>query len=172
MARFGSKGSTDTAETPEVTEDQPVEWSEPEPITPQEDAPPAAAETEQEATSKRSYTRLPDTPGHLLTAHEVSDAEKLPLRTHTRSEDQLRVDAEVRDLYEKWVSAGKPGIEMSPRKQFSVPPEYVENTRKMLEKADKFLNVNVTVATGAPNSWGEVPVQFTARDRVARKRSQ
>ena len=146
--------------------DNPVDL----PEAPPEETAQAVDNTVDEPKVTRQYNKTPEVPGHLLTATDVvRPEENLALRTRVRSADQQIVDTDVKDTYSWWLADGKPAANMARRKQYNVPPELVTPTRKMLEKAGNFLKIHVDIATGEASAYGEIPVQFAARDKQERK---
>ena len=128
------------------------------------------------AEHKRSYSRtvFADVPLDALDSAEVPEAEwgSHPLTGGAaRSEAQLKIDAQVKDLHEKWVAAGRPEIRQSPRKRFKVAPEHGPAVRHMLGKAGSLLDVHVKITPAAHDQEGREVIVYTARDRVRKPRA-
>lgn len=183
MARFGSKTQEHSAE-PDVTgeyteQDREAaafmggELTETGLVTHHDatSAYPDAAITESAEKPKKAYTKIDDAPASSLVSEDVSDDELVPFRSRERTPEQQIVDADVVQLHNTWVERGRPSLSGSPAKRYIVPPEHVAGVRKMLQRADRFVDVHVKIAPTVDHISGGKIVQFTARDRTARDRT-
>lgn len=88
-----------------------------------------------------------------------------------RDEAQLRIDNEVKSVYDAWVTAGKPAASKSPRKRRAALPEHAPAIRHMLGRAGRLHGVRVVIAPAAHDKNGREVIVFSARDKEVRTRT-
>jgi Lsr2 len=86
-----------------------------------------------------------------------------------RDESQVRIDADVKDAYDKWVAAEKPTVSKSPRKRRIVSPEFAPAVRLMIGKAARFHGVSAVLSKPAFNKDGKEIITFSVRDKAPKR---
>jgi hypothetical protein len=136
-------------------------------------------EIESDSKPRRGRPKLsalPDVPIDVLSAEDVPEDEwvSAPLEdTRARTERdavQLKVDADVKAVYDAWITAEKPKPRQAPRKRYLVAPEHAPKTRAMLTNAGVHMKVRV-IQTKSHQPDGRVAIVFSAVDREPAKKS-
>ena len=90
-------------------------------------------------------------------------------RAADRDETQLRLDAEVKDLLDKWNEAGNPTRSRSPRKRIRTAPEHVASINRMLGRSARLHGVAVTRDPVRHDSEGRATIVYTVGAQQKRK---
>jgi hypothetical protein len=143
-------------------------------ILPDPPSVPIAGSADAPEKAKRKYKRDPLNipPADVLASDEdVPETEWVnrPLSSGPpRDAAQVSMDVKVKELFDKWVAAGKPVLAKSPRKAYRVAPEHAPAIQKMLTSAATFHGITVKAdRTNEPD--GRVAIVYTARDKNVRK---
>jgi hypothetical protein len=137
---------------------------------------PELPEHDAEATgakTRRGRPKMGDLPevtlDDLPDAVEVpeSEWESAPLdekKVIERSAAQMKIDAAVKAVYDKWVEKDKPAARTAPRMSYEVKPELAATTSAMITRAGVFHKVRV-VKSGTHTPQGMARITFSAIDR-------
>jgi hypothetical protein len=178
----------DQAET-DAPEAAPADPTAPAPATPTADGAPAtpsatttgdasAATNGDQPKEKRPYNRqvIKDIPlDELGEAEDVPEAEweQTPLTdsgTTDRGAAQMKIDADFKDLFDKWVAAGKPEPRKSPRSRRAVPPEHGPAIKRMITNAAKLYDVVAKFSPVAHDQQGRYVIVYSPVPKVSRPR--
>lgn len=85
---------------------------------------------------------------------------------------QVRFDNRVKDVYDRWVAAGKPEVRKAPRDRIAIPPEFGAAARKALMSAGTLHKVLVKIQPVSHDPQGRQVIVFTAMDRPAKPKSE
>jgi hypothetical protein len=88
-----------------------------------------------------------------------------------RDASQLRIDGQLKAVYDAWAGAGKPAVSQSPRKRFAVSPDHGPAVRHMLGRAARLHGVRVVISPVAHDKDGRELIAFTARDKEVKIRT-
>jgi hypothetical protein len=148
------------------------------------DAPDAPDAPNAEGTPDASGTGQPDANGSapastnpvlmVIPLDELGEAEDVPeteyvlapLRTPVvRSEGQKVIDKEVKDIYDKWIAAGKPVEAKSPRKRRLANPQHAPAIRHMINQAAILHDIKVVISPPSHDQNGKEVIVFSTRDK-------
>lgn len=85
---------------------------------------------------------------------------------------QVRFDNRVKDVYDRWVAAGKPEVRKAPRDRIAIPPEFGAAARKALMSAGTLHKVLVKIQPVSHDPQGRQVIVFTAMDRPAKPKPE
>lgn len=82
-----------------------------------------------------------------------------------RDPSQLKVDADVKNVHEKWIKAGRPAVHDAPRDRYVVSPDIAPAMKWMLGQAGKLHNVQIKIQPVTHGADGRQVIVFTAIDK-------
>jgi hypothetical protein len=137
---------------------------------------PELPEHDAEATgakTRRGRPKMGDLPE--VTLDDLPDAVEVPesewdsapldeKKVIERSAAQMKIDAAVKAVYDKWVEKDKPAARTAPRMSYEVKPELAATTSAMITRAGVFHKVRV-VKSGTHTPQGMARITFSAIDR-------
>jgi hypothetical protein len=150
-----------------IIDDKPATPAAEVPEVPAHDAEATGAKTRR---GRPKMGELPEvTLDDLPDAVEVpeSEWESAPLdekKVIERSAAQMKIDAAVKLVYDKWVEKDKPPARTAPRMSYEVKPELAQTTSAMVTRAGVFHKVRV-VKSVTHTPQGMARITFSAIDR-------
>lgn len=113
-----------------------------------------------------------------MTVTKVQDPETM--REHRRQrterdEDQLAIDALVRQSHQRWVEAGKPsewGKCISASYTLAVPKDWEDTIRRRIQRAGTYFSVAIRFGIVKELADGKVQILFFAKDRTEKDASE
>lgn len=169
-------GTDDTADPTDTAPGSPT--ADGAPVTPSATTTGDASAATNGDNPKRKYTRtvLKDVPLDALGEPEFvpeSEWEQTPLTdsgTATRSPAQMKIDTDFKELFDKWVAAGKPDPRHSDRSRRRVSPENAPAIRKMISDAAKLYDVVAKFSPPSHDQNGNEIIVYSPVPKVKRPR--
>jgi hypothetical protein len=107
-----------------------------------------------------------DVPEEEWESHPLTDTGAI------RSPAQMKIDAQVKSLFDEWVEKGRPDARHSPRKRLKVSPEDAPAIRFLIGQAGKLHDVLPKFSPVAHDQDGREVVVYSVSARVKRPRNK